>query len=54
MLSNKINKAQATHYFEDKNIVLKGRFAELLFKLEQDLQEIKELASTSPQVIGNT
>ena len=27
MLSNKINKAQATHYFEDKNIVLKGRFA---------------------------
>ena len=43
MLSNKINKAQATHYFEDKNIVLKGRFAELLFKLEQDLQEIKEL-----------
>ncbi len=43
MLGSKINKAQETHYSEDQSIVLKDRFTELLFKLKQDLQEIKEL-----------
>lgn len=43
MLGNETNKTQEANYSEDKSMVLKGQFTELLFKLEQDLQEIKEL-----------
>lgn len=51
MLSDKTNKPQDINDSEDKNLVLKERCTALLFELEQDLQEIKELEINEKLVI---